>query len=185
MDKVEKAKASQVTNLEEKTGKTIGEWIELAKASGKEKHGEIVSYLKSKQGLTHGYANMIALKVKKTETNTGTEKSDLIEIQYKGKEQIRPLYDYVVTVLKEFGSDIEIAPKMAYSSLRRKKQFAILQPSKIRLDIGLNLKEINPKGRLEPSGSFNAMCTHRIKIETKDQIDEEVLNYLKKAYDQA
>ena len=84
------------------------------------------------------------------------------------------------------GNDVEISPKKAYASLRRKKQFAIIQPStKARLDIGLNLKNTAPSGKLEASGSWNAMCTHRIKIEDEKHVDAEVFKWIKQAYDAA
>ena len=85
-----------------------------------------------------------------------------------------------------FGNDIEISPKKAYVSLRRKKQFAIFQPStKARLDVGLNIKDLDPSGRLEPGKSWNAMCTHRIKIEDNKALDKELIAWIRKAYDQA
>jgi predicted transport protein len=34
----------------------------------------------------------------------------------------------VFAEIQKFGKDVEVAPKNAYVSLRRKKQFAILQP---------------------------------------------------------
>jgi hypothetical protein len=36
--------------------------------------------------------------------------------------------------------------------------------------------------RLEPSGSWNNMVTHRIKISDAKEIDKEVLGYLEQAY---
>ena len=85
-----------------------------------------------------------------------------------------------------FGKDIEVSPKKAYVSLRRKKQFAIIQPStKTRLDVGLNIKGLAPSGKLEASGSWNAMCTHRIKIEDASGINEELIAWIRQAYDQA
>ena len=88
--------------------------------------------------------------------------------------------------MQGFGSDVEIAPKKGYVSLRRTKQFAIVQPSTAsRLDLGLNLKAVAPSGRLEPSGSFNAMCTHRVRIEGKEGLDASVQKWLKQAYDEA
>jgi Domain of unknown function (DUF5655) len=53
------------------------------------------------------------------------------------------------------------------------------------LDIGIKLKGVNAKGRLEPSGSWNNMVTHRIKISDAKEINKEVLEYLEQAYDQA
>jgi predicted transport protein len=85
-----------------------------------------------------------------------------------------------------FGGDIEIAPKNAYVSLRRKKQFAILQPAtKTRFEIGINLKGQAPSGKLESITAANAMCSHKINVADISDIDVEVLNWIKVAYDNA
>ena len=91
-----------------------------------------------------------------------------------------------MTAINGFGNDIEVAPKKAYVSVRRKKQFAIIQPStKDRLDVGINIKGLEPAGTLLASGSWNAMCTHRIKIESETTINKELINWIKLAYEQA
>ena len=51
------------------------------------------------------------------------------------------------------------------SRLRRGKQFGLVQPStRTRVDVGINLKDVPPAGRLEASGSFNAMVSHRVRL---------------------
>ena len=88
--------------------------------------------------------------------------------------------------INKFGKDIEIAPKKAYVSLRRKKQFAIIQPStKDRLDVGLNIKGVASSGNVEEGAKWNAMCTHRIKVEDEKIINKDLINWIKKAYEQA
>jgi hypothetical protein len=79
-----------------------------------------------------------------------------------------------------------VSPKKTYVSLRRSKQFALVQPStKTRLDVGLNLKGVPPAGRLEASGSFNAMCTHRVRVETAADVDAALIGWMRDAYDRA
>ena len=51
--------------------------------------------------------------------------------------------------------------------------------------IGINLKGKPAKGRLEKSGSFNAMVSHRVRVESKSQVDRELVAWLKQAYDDA
>ena len=51
------------------------------------------------------------------------------------------------------------------------------------MDVGINLKGVKPSGRLEPSGSFNAMVSHRVKIGAKSEVDAELKGWLKAAYD--
>ena len=79
---------------------------------------------------------------------------------------------------------VEISPKKAYVSLRRNKQFAIVQPSTAtRVDLGINLKNIEATGRLELSGSFNAMVSHRVRLSKPGDVDAQVLAWLKAAYE--
>ena len=63
------------------------------------------------------------------------------------------------------GDDIEIAPKKGYVSLRRRKQFAMIQPSAAgRIDLGLILRDVPPDARLESAKGFNALFTHRVRL---------------------
>jgi predicted transport protein len=182
---VRQAMETQVKNLEEKTGKKLEEWIQIVNGSGLKKHGELVAFLKENYGLGHGYANMVVHNAKQSHAGF-SEDEVLINEQYKGKETLKTWYDKLMKEAAAFGSDVEVSPKKAYVSLRRKKQFAILQPStRTRLDIGLNLKDASPAGKLEDAGSWNSMCNYRIKIEDEKGVDSDVIGWLKKAYEQA
>jgi predicted transport protein len=177
---------TMIKNLEEKTGKKFESWLTLVKKSKLEKHGEIVKLLKEEHGFTHGYANLVAHKAKETDAGSSANTDDLVTLQYKGKEELKPLYSKLIKAIKAFGKDVELAPKKAYVSIRAKKQFALIQPStKTRLDVGINLKGIQPSGKLEASGSFNAMCSHRVRIEKENDIDKALISWLREAYEQA
>lgn len=177
---------TMIMNLKKKTGTSLEEWIRIVKASGLEKHGDIMKLLKGEHGLTHGFANMVTHKARQSDAGSAASTDDLVEAQYSGKEGLRPIYDSVIEQVKSFGSDVEIAPKKSYVSLRRAKQFGLLQPStKTRFDIGLNLKGVEPEGKLEAAGSFNSMCTHRIRCEDVADLDAGVIAWLKQAYENA
>lgn len=187
-DKIEQAVQTMIQNLAEKTGKSLAEWIKIAKASQATKHKELLNHLKSAHGLTHGYANLIALKTLAESSESGAAAAaDPVAAQYSGdKAPLRPIYDALLKAVSKFGSDVEISPKKTYVSLRRNKQFALIQPTtKTRLDLGINLKGVAPQGRLEASGSFNAMVSHRIRIESLKEVDKELVGWLKQAYDLA
>jgi len=180
--------ASMVAGFKEKTGKTLDQWLAVAKKSGAGKHGALVAHLKSEHGLTHGYANMVALKHFKSDAGSMAEGgADLVAAQYAGeKAALRPIYEALEKAILSFGGDVAFAPKKAYVSVRRGKQFAIIQPStKTRLDLGINLKGVPPSGRLEASGSFNAMVSHRVRLEKPADVDKDVRAWLKAGYDQA
>lgn len=178
---------AMIANMKEKTGKTLAQWLAVAKKSGEEKHGGVVKYLKSEHGLTHGFANLVAHKYLKSDAGSADSGGDLVAAQYAGpKADLKPIYDALIKAVKACGKDVEISPKKTYVSLRRNKQFAIIQPStKTRVDLGVNFKDEAAKGRLEKSGSFNAMVSHRVRLENPSDVDKDVKAWLKKAYAQA
>ncbi len=181
----EEMAASMIKNLKENTDKDLDQWLKIGKAAGKEKHGELLKYFKSEHGVTHGFANLLAHKVREADGPAPPQGDDLVDAQYSGpKAGLRPIYDSLIAGIKEFGNDVEISPKKAYVSLRRNKQFGLIQSSaKTRVDVGINLKGVEPEGRFEASGSFNAMVSHRVKVTAEDQVDDELLSRLKQAYD--
>lgn len=184
MAKPEDGTETMIANLPAKTGKTLEQWLALTAKSKLGKHGELVKWLKQEHGVTHGYANLIAHKSLSSDAGSA-DAGDLVAAQYDGaKAALRPIYDALLAVVQAFGKDVEVAPKKAYVSLRRQKQFAIVQPSTAtRLDLGLNLKGVAPTARLEPSGSFNAMVSHRVRLGNVKDIDAEVKRWLRAAYD--
>ncbi|GLQ21191.1 DUF4287 domain-containing protein [Algimonas porphyrae] len=171
--------ATMLANIPEKTGKTLDEWTRLVAAEGLEKHGQIVGFLKTEHGVTHGFANLISAKIR----DTG-ETEDLIAAQYSGaKAGLKPLHDAIVAFAKTLGEDVEFAPKKASHSLRRKKQFALITPAtKSRIDLGLALKGDPAEGRLE---TYNAMCSHRVRLETAADFDDAVKGWMAEAYSRA
>ncbi|HEY6504697.1 MAG TPA: DUF4287 domain-containing protein [Chitinophagaceae bacterium] len=185
-ENIDKATQTQIANIEKATGKKLEEWIAVVNKSGFTKHGELVSFLKDKHGFTHGNANVVVHYAKQSHAGASENSDDLVSEQYKGKEILKAWYEKIMTEVNKFGKDVEVAPKKAYVSLRRKKQFALIQPStKTRLDVGLNIKGVAPSGNVEAGASWNAMCTHRIKVEDEKAINKDLFNWIKQAYDQA
>lgn len=185
-ESLDKAYATQIANIEKSTGKKINDWFAIVNKSGFAKHGELVNFLKEKHGFTHGNANMVVHYAKQSHAGAAENDTDWIAEQYKGKENLKPWYDKIMSEINKFGKDIEVSPKKAYVSLRRKKQFAILQPStKDRFDVGLNIKGVTPTGIVEDGKKWNAMCTHRIKVEDEKMINKDLINWIKQSYDQA
>ncbi len=172
-------------NFIEKTGKSLEEWIRLARTFGTDKHSDIMNRLKTEYGLTHGYANTVALMAREAHA-AAQQPDDLVAAQYHDKESLLPIYHKLVAMVQSLGTDVEIAPKKANVSVRRKLQFALIQPTtKTRIDLGLKLRHAAIAGRLESSGPFGTMCTHRIQLTDIAQVDGEVLSFLQEAYHEA
>ena len=175
----EESLAKMIESLKEKTGKTLDEWRAVIANAGWVRHGEIVAGLKSEHGVSHGYANQIALRAKNSAEPTA---ADPLDEMFAKRPEAKAVYDILLPKIKSFGSDVDLAPKKGYVSVRRKKQFAILQPAAGRLDVGIQLKGVEAGSRLEASGSFNAMLTHRVRVATIGEVDGELLGWLETAY---
>ena len=177
---------TMIDNMPEKTGKSMQQWLKIVARSGLAKHGEIVKMLKSGHGMGHGFANLVA-HTHLAANAPAQGDDDLVGAQYRGpKEGLRPIYDAVTKMVSAFGKDVEISPKKTYVSYRRSKQFALIQAStKDRVDVGINLKGTPAGPRLEASGSFNAMVSHRVRLSSKSDVNNELKAWLKKAYDAA
>lgn len=182
---MDKATITMLENLKAKTGYSLDEWKSLVTQHGFSKHGDIVKFLKESHSITHGYATTIASKVLGSDADSAADKDELLEAQYRGKEHLRPFFDKIVSEVQTFGGDFEISPKKAYVSLRRKKQFITLNPaSKTRFEIGFNLKGVAAEGKLEAEKP-EAMCSHKIHIADIQDIDQEVIGWIRKAFDLA
>ena len=184
MSTIDDAVGTMKKNLAEKTGKSFAAWVNIARSLGTDKHSDIVAYLKKEAPMGHGYANAVALEARKSDVIVDEDPVDLL---YSGdKASLRPMYDVIKATVAAFGKDVEFAPKKTYISLRRAKQFALVQPSTAtRVDIGFNLKGVAPVGKLEASGTWNGMVSHRVRLITLADFNKDVRAWLKQAYEQA
>jgi len=179
---MDKALQTMINNMPEKTGKSLAEWKALLKTKSFAKHSEAVKFLKSEHQVTHGFANTI-VSLSKEEKHSA---DDLVVNQYQGKDNLIPIYKKLTDLVNKFGKDVKITPKKTEVSLDRKKKFAVIRPStKSRIDLGLKLKGKPTSERLESSGPFGTMCTHRVRLSDIKQIDKELLGWLKEAYQKA
>lgn len=174
---------TMIKNLEAKTGKSLDAWVALAQRGG-QKHGEIVKFLKGEHGLTHGYANLVAQRALQQRDGGPVAADDLVAAQYAGaRAALRPIHDALVAAAKELGGDVVVDAKKTGVSLRRGRQFALIQPaSNTRVDLGLRL-ELPLGGRLEKWP--NTMCSHRVKLAAAKEVDAEVRRWLAQAYAEA
>ena len=173
---------TMIDNMPEKTGKSLDEWKKILKVKSFEKHSEGVNYLKSEHNITHGFANTI-VTLSKEESSIS---EDLVESQYNGKEGLILIYDELIKYLKSLGSDVTITPKKGSVSIIRKQQFVLIKPAtKTRIDLGFKLKDKPTTERLENSGPFGSMCTHRVQITDVNEIDAELKGWIKEAYEKS
>lgn len=180
--KMDKALQTMIANMPEKTGRSLEEWKKVLGEHNFGKHSEAVNFLKKQHGVTHGFANTI-VTLSKEESKTG---EDLVANQYKGKEDLFPIYEELISLVKTLGDDVTITPKKGSVSVIRKRQFLLIKPAtKTRIDLGFKLKDYPLTERLENSGPFGTMCTHRVRLSKREEIDEELSSWIREAYDRS
>ena len=187
---------TQLRNIQIKTGKTLAELHAMLAGSGLAKHGEKRSWLMAQLGLGYGDANTVVGFEGKPLPDLGEAQpaaalpaeapaGDALDAIYSGnKAGLRALHEALLQALAGFGR-FETAPKKAYVSLRRSKQFAMVGPATAKqIEIGLNCKTLpeHPRLKIEKPGG---MCQATTRIEAEAQIDAELLGWLRAAYDAA
>jgi hypothetical protein len=186
MTPLDPATQTQIANIERHTGTDLANLLAAIGAWGLEGHKQILTRAKEEFGVGHGDANLLAHLYRRGLEAPAAEGADPVEDAlasiYAGrKEGLRPLHDLVMARIADLGA-FEIAPKKAYLSLRRRKQFATVGPgTKGRLEVGLNAKGagVTPRREALPDGS---MCTHRVFLTSPDEVDEEFLAYVREAF---
>lgn len=180
---VSDAVATFERNIEAQTSRSVAAWVEAIQIAGLSRHGEMVAWLKGEHGLSHSHANHVAKQA--TAAAAPRSADDPVAHLFEGKPGVRPVYDAVASAALALGPDVELSPKKANVSVRRRRQFALIQPTtRTRVDLGLILAR-EAQGRLEASGSFNSMFTHRVRLESLNDVNAEVTGWLKEAYDAA
>jgi predicted transport protein len=183
MASIEEQIRNQIANIEASTGRSLADWIEIVRASGLEKHAQAVAMLKADHGLGHGNANLIVIKAREADAGGAASHDQVVDAQYAGKlAALRPVYEAVVAAVRAFGDDVELAPKKAYVSLRRRKQFGQVGPAAGQLEVSVNLPGKEPTDRLRPT---SGMATHRVRITDAAGLDDELVGWLREAYDRA
>ena len=183
------ALATQLRNIEAKTGQPLAALFRLIADSGLSKVGEQRSMLMQTLGLGYGDANTLALKAKEAReaaaAGPAADAADPLDALYAGpKAALRPLHQQLMAQIRSLGAFDE-APKKACISLRRKKQFAMLGPAtRDQLELGLNAKDLSGPARLKvvPAG---AMCNYTVRLSQAADIDAELMAWVQKAYDAA
>jgi Domain of unknown function (DUF4287)/Domain of unknown function (DUF5655) len=155
------ALATQLRNIETKTGKTLAQLRGIIVKSGLAKHGEVRSMLIERFALGYGDANTLA-HAAKADAPAAPAGDDALDAIYAGaKAGLRPLHDAVM----------------------KQKQFAMVGPAtKDQIEIGLNAKSLPAHARLKalPPGG---MCQYAVRLSSVAEVDATLLGWVRSAYD--
>ena len=182
-----------IESLPEKTGRTLDEWIALVKSSGPPTEKERREWLKS----DHKFGTNTAWFVAERCDGKGTEEDSpeaylqaaekWVDDMFAGKKaHLRPIYDALLEAGQKLGRDVKICPCKTIVPFYRRHVFAQIKPTtNTRIDMGFAFGDMKATGRLIDTGGFakKDRITHRIPLSSIEEIDDEVLRWLKIAYD--
>jgi hypothetical protein len=182
-----------IAELPAKTGRSLEDWIALAKKEGPPTNKERRDWLKKEHGLGTNSAWWIADRAEGKGTEDGDPEAYLkaaigyVEAMYAGKKAaLRPIHDALLRLGRGLGSDVRVCPCQTIVPLYRNHVFAQIKPTtNSRIDLGLALGNRKTPKRLIDTGGFakKDRITHRIPLSSADEIDAEVERWLKTAYE--
>src|SRR5262245_33443825 len=185
--------ADWLASLKPKTGRTLGEWVKLAKSDGPADLDALREWFRNR----HGFGTNAAWWLADVTTGKGKLDGDpdeymkaaegYVRDMYAGpKAALKPLHDAILNAAAQLGEDVKACPCQTIVPLYRKHVFAQIKPStQTRIDLGLALKDMKTPKRLIDTGGFakKDRITRRIEITSLADIDDEVAKWLKKAYE--
>jgi len=182
-----------VATLKEKTGRSLDEWLKLVKKSAPPTEKERRDWLKKEHGLGTNSAWWIAERAEGKGTETDDADAYLraaegyVEKMYSRRAGLRPIYDALLKLGLGLGKDVKACPCETIVPLYRNHVFAQIKPAtQTRIDLGFALGARKAEGRLIDTGGYakKDRITHRIPISSLKEIDREVEEWLRLAYEE-
>lgn len=182
-----------ISQLKEKTGRTLEEWIEYINSDGPATAPERRDWLKQTHGLGTNYSWWLAdWSLGQGEEDGDPEKylaaaEVYVADMYSGaRAALKPIHDELYRLGRALGADVMLCPCKTIVPMYRNNVFAQIKPAtNKRIDLGFALKATPATGRLIDTGGFakKDRITHRIPLESVEEIDDEVKRWLTMAYD--
>ncbi|OQW56308.1 MAG: hypothetical protein A4S17_05455 [Proteobacteria bacterium HN_bin10] len=175
--------ASLEASLERDTGKTIAEWVKIAKKCPETTPGKRAQWLREKYSLG---VNRIAhiLSVAFPQGPGWDEPDALLEQLWKDKES-RAIYDAVAKLVRKEFPEAVIGPRKTFVSFSRKIQFAAIIPVKGgKAELGLPLP-VSTSKRLLPMKRrpWAEKHTGLLVLSSPKDVDAEAKRLLKLAWE--
>lgn len=169
--------------LERRTGEGVDVWVARVAALGDIDETHLRSWL-TERGVT-GYPQMILVMERFGYPDYLLASADeLIDGQYTDRPQLRPVLDELLLRAADLG-EVDVQARKTYVTLvTPKRTFALIRATtRDRVDLGLRLPGVDVGGRLLAApGLGNDYINVRIGLQTPDDVDDLVVDWLRKAY---
>ena len=169
--------------LEERTGEGVAEWMRRIERERLPDTRRLRAWL-AERGVT-GYAQTLLVMERFGYPDFALATAqELIDAQYADRPALRPILDALLDVATRLDGVSVQARKSYVSILTPRRTFARVQATtRTRVDLGLRLEGRTPGGRLVPSKIHETMPL-QIGLASPEEVDDEALGWLRRAYDE-
>lgn len=179
--------AAVSTSMRERTGHTVEEWVAIVNAAVVDPLDQkaVRRWLKTEHDVPQNSRWAIAHAAARAAGWSPPTPEEHIDRQYAGpKASLRPIFDALRTALEACGDDVVMEGRNSYVPFVRRRQFAaIAAATRTRVDVGLRFTDAPASHRLR-AGSAPGQATHKLSVDSVDDVDDEVRRLLQAAYDQ-
>ncbi len=169
--------------LKKSSGKSLEEWTKIIQETGKSKRNEILNWLKENHPFNYSEASMLAAIFVNGGKPVYGDITELLDNQFKKKEQFRPVYDALASTIQREFPGINLIPKKTYVSVTYKREFAAIAIKSKEIRFGMDLGDAEFDEYLQPSKSLGAMprISHMVMLTDESEIDGRLINLMKEA----
>ena len=168
--------------LEQETGKTLDEWIEIARGCPETTHKKRLLWLKKGHGLGNNRASTVLSAA--FESDLSWDKSGaLLDALWKNPE-LRDIYDAIEAIALSLGEDVVVGPRNSFAGFSRNYQFAAARPvgGKVRLGLALDPTEFNLE-ESKKSDSWSSRLKSVVIVSNIDDVNDDLKARLKTAWE--
>ena len=179
---------SAVTDsMAERTGRSLADWVALVAASGVDPldQNAVRRWLREVHGVKQNSQWAIADAAAREAGWVRPTVEEYVDAQYAGaKAALRPIFDALREAAEALGDDVVLEGRGTYVPFVRRRQFAAVAAATVgRIDLGLRLPDPPDSARLEPATAPGS-ATHRVRLRSVADVDDEVRALLRTAYEQ-
>lgn len=179
----EKWFASVRAGLERDTGKTLAEWVAIAKTCPFDTHRKRLAWLKSEHGLGQNRASTVLAAA--FPSGMGWDKPEALLDALWADPEARTIYEAIARRAMKLEGAIA-TPRKTFSGFARTHQFAAARPVKDGVRLGFAVApEVSPRLAPPKHEGWSERLTSATTLATAKEVDAEIGRLLKAAWERS
>ena len=174
-------------SLAARTGRSLEQWLAVVRSSGLDPldQAAVRGWLRREHGVPQNSQWAIADAAAREAGWVRPTVAEYVDRQYTGpKAALRPIYDALAAAIGRLGDDVSVEGRGGYTPFVRGRQFAaVAAATRDRVDLGLRFTDPPASARLQPGGG-PGQATHKVSLRSVPEVDAEVEDLLRAAYEQ-